>query len=215
MGETGPVDPRRWWDERALPRLVDLVLADEGARRYRTGATAGLAGDVVELGFGSGRNLPHYPETVERVLAVEPADLAWDRAAERVGGFGRPVERVALDGAALPLPDASVDAVVSTWTLCTIPDVEAAVGEVRRVLRPGGELRFVEHALAPDEWVRRTQRRVQPVWGAFAGGCHLDRDLPGMLAAAGFEVELGGASYVTGWPLRAWGWFVHGTARPT
>ena len=214
MGDTGPMGPRRWWEERALPRLVDLVLADEAAGRYRGRATAGLSGDVVELGFGSGRNLPHYPGSVERVLAVEPADLAWQRAAGRVDGFGRPVERVALDGAALPLPDASVDAVVTTWTLCTIPDVEAAVAEARRVLRPGGELRFVEHALAPDAWVRRAQRVVQPVWGVFAGGCHLDRDLPALIAAAGFDVEVTDARYVTGWPVRAWGWFVHGTARP-
>ena len=214
MGETGRVDPRRWWEARALPRLVDLVLADDGARRYRDRATAGLAGVVVELGFGSGRNLPHYPGSVERVLAVEPSDLAWERAAERVAGFGRPVERVGPDGASLPLPDTSVDAVVSTWTLCTVPEVEAALAEARRVLRPGGELRFVEHALAPDPVVRRTQRAVQPVWGAFAGGCHLDRDLPALLADAGFDVDVADARYVTPWPARAWGWFVHGTARP-
>ena len=204
----------RWWEEQVLPRLVDLTLDDDGAGRYRATATAGLRGDVVELGFASGRNLPHYPTGVERVLAVEPADLAWERARERVGAFGRPVERVSRDAADLPLADASVDAVVSTWTLCTIPEVEVALAEARRVLRPGGELRFVEHTLAPDEGVRRTQRRVQPVWGAFAGGCHLERDLPALVADAGFDVDVAGARYVTGWPFRAWGWFVHGTARP-
>jgi ubiquinone/menaquinone biosynthesis C-methylase UbiE len=206
--------PRRWWEQRALPRLVDLVLADEAAGRYRSRAMAGLSGVVVELGFGSGRNLPHYPTEVERVLAVEPADLAWERARERVRAFGRPVERVSRDAADLPLPDGTVDAVVTTWTLCTVPEVEAALSEARRVLRYGGELRFVEHALAPDAWVRRTQRVAQPVWGVFAGGCHLDRDLPALIAAAGFDVEVTDARYVTGRPFRAWGWFVHGTARP-
>jgi ubiquinone/menaquinone biosynthesis C-methylase UbiE len=203
-----------WWEEQALPRLMDLSLNDAAAGRYRRATTAGLHGDVVELGFGSGRNLPHYPPTVTRVLAVEPADLSWERAAERVRTFGRPVERVSLDGARVPLPDASVDAVVSTWTLCTIPDLGSALAEARRVLRPGGTLRFVEHSLAPDERVRRTQRRVQPAWGRLAGGCHLDRDLPRLVADAGFEVEVGDAHYVTGWPVRAWGWFVTGTARP-
>ncbi len=214
MGDTGVMAVRRWWEERALPRLVDLSLADAVAGRYRERTTAGLSGEVLELGFGSGRNLPYYPDAVRRVLAVEPADLAWERAGERVSAFRRPVERVSLDGASLPVPDGSVDAVVTTWTLCTIPEVETALAEARRVLRPRGSLRFVEHALAPDEGVRRTQRRVQPVWGAFAGGCHLDRDLPAMLADAGFEVDVRGARYVTGWPVRAWGWFVHGTARP-
>jgi ubiquinone/menaquinone biosynthesis C-methylase UbiE len=206
--------PGRWWEDQVLPRLVDLTLDDDGAGRYRATATAGLRGDVVELGFASGRNLPHYPTEVERVLAVEPADLAWERARGRVRAFGRPVERVSRDAADLPLPDGTVDAVVTTWTLCTVPEVEAALSEARRVLRPGGELRVVEHALAPDEGVRRTQRWVQPVWGAFAGGCHLERDLPALVADAGFEVEIAGARYVTGWPFRAWGWFVHGTARP-
>jgi ubiquinone/menaquinone biosynthesis C-methylase UbiE len=202
------------WEQEVLPRLVDLTLADEGAGRYRTRATAGLSGDVVELGFGSGRTLPFYPRSVARVLAVEPADLAWERAQARIASFARPVERLSMDGATLPLPDGSVDAVVSTWTLCTIPEVRTALAEARRVLRPGGELRFAEHSLAPDERVRRTQRRVQPLWGPVAGGCHLDRDLPTMLADAGFDVEVRGARYVTGWPVRAWGWFVEGAARP-
>jgi SAM-dependent methyltransferase len=206
--------PVRWWEEQVLPRAVDVALADAVAGRFRRRVTAGLSGEVLELGFGSGRNLPHYPDAVTRVLAVEPADLAWQRAHRRVSEFGRPVDRVSLDGAWLPVPDASVDAVVSTWTLCTIPELDQAMAEARRVLRPGGTLRFVEHALAPDATVQWVQRRVQPVWGAFAGGCHLDRDLPALVGDAGFDVDLDDARYVTGRPLRAWGWFVHGTARP-
>ncbi|HET7762493.1 MAG TPA: class I SAM-dependent methyltransferase [Phycicoccus sp.] len=205
---------RRWWEDRALPRLVDVVLTDATAGGWRRAVTAGLSGDVVELGFGSGRNLPHYPAAVHRVLAVEPADLAWERARERVGAFGRTVERVGLDGADLPLEDASVDAVVTTWTLCTIPDLGAALAEARRVLRPGGTMRFVEHALAPGGLTRSAQRRLQPLWGPVAGGCHLDRDLPSLLDAAGFAVELDHAGFVVPGPMRPWGWFVLGTAHP-
>jgi ubiquinone/menaquinone biosynthesis C-methylase UbiE len=205
---------RGWWEDRALPRLVDAVLTDATAGGWRRAATAGLAGDVLELGFGSGRNLPHYPAAVRRVLAVEPADLAWERAAGRVAAFDRPVERVGLDGADLPVPDASVDAVVTTWTLCTIPDLSSALAEARRVLRPGGTVRFVEHALAPAGLTRGAQQRLQPLWGPVAGGCHLDRDLPALLEGAGFEVQLDHAGFVVPGPVRPWGWFVVGTARP-
>jgi SAM-dependent methyltransferase len=206
--------PRRWWEERVLPRAVDLVLTDASAGTWRATVTAGVTGDVLELGFGSGRNLPYYPDEVTRVLAVEPADLAWQRAAGRVTGFGRPVERVSLDGAALPVEDDSVDAVVSTWTLCTIPDVEGALAEARRVLRPGGTLHFVEHAVAPGGATARLQRALQPVWGRFSGGCHLDRDITGLLTDAGFVVDLDHEGFVAPGPMQVFGWFVHGTARP-
>ena len=205
---------RTWWEERVLPRAVDATLTDVTAGSWRRTTTAGLHGDVLELGFGSGRNLPYYPPEVSRVLAVEPADLAWERARGRRDAFGRPVERVGLDGASLPVPDASVDAVVSTWTLCTIPELDAALAEAQRVLRPGGELRFVEHSIAPGGLTRRVQQGVQPVWGRFAGGCHLDRDITGRLTDAGFRVGLDHAGYVVPHVMRPWGWFVHGRAHP-
>lgn len=205
---------RRRWEERVLPRLTHRALGGEPATTWRRAVCAGATGDVLEIGFASGPNLEHYPRAVSRVLAVEPADLAWELAAERATAFGRPVERVAVDAADLPVPDGSVDTVVSTWSLCSVPDVERALREARRVLRPGGTLRFVEHGLSPDAAVARTQRRVQPWWGPLAGGCHVDRDVPALVRGAGFDLTVERAESVVGGPARAWGWFVAGSARP-
>lgn len=215
MSGTGRRGPRRWWEERALPRLTHRSCQGADVDRWRRPVCLRARGVVVDVGFGSGPNLEHYPDAVTRVLAAEPSDLAWELAADRIAAFRRPVERTSRDAADLSaLPDASVDSVTSSWSLCTVPDVERALVEARRVLRPDGALHFVEHALAPDAGTRRGQRLVQPVWGRMAGGCHVDRDLPGLLAAAGFTVDLDRARYVGVGPLRVWGWFVSGTARP-
>jgi ubiquinone/menaquinone biosynthesis C-methylase UbiE len=147
-----------------------------------------LAGDVVELGFGSGHNVPFYPASVTHLAAVEPADLGWKLAAKRLGETSVPVQRAGLDGQSLPFADDSYDAALSTWTLCTIPDVAGALREVRRVLKPGGTLHFVEHGLAPDEPVRRWQRRLEPVQKRIAGGCHLTRPIADLLTDAGFVI---------------------------
>lgn len=201
-----------WWREQVVPRLVDVTLGSESTTERRQVVGRGAVGTVVELGFGSGRNLRHYPETVDQVLAVEPSALAWTRAQEAIADFGRPVRLVGADAAALALDAASVDTVVSTWTMCTIPDLAGALAQVRRVLRPGGRLRFVEHGLSPDPAVRRTQRRLQPLWGPVAGGCHLDRDILTALTAAGFRVDDPDSSY-TGWP-RSFAWCTIGSASP-
>lgn len=179
---------RTWWEDRALPRLVDVALSDVTSRPWREAVCGPVSGRVLEIGFGSGRNLEYYPETVTEVIAVEPADLAWERAADRVATFGRPVRRIGLDGASLALPDASVDVVVSTWTMCTIPDLDSAVREMHRTLRPGGSVRYVEHVRSHHPRVRRVQERLQPFWRSVAGGCHLARDIAGMLETAGFVV---------------------------
>ncbi len=192
---------------------MDVVLAERTAGVWRERACADVAGEVLEVGFGSGRNLPHLSADVTRVYAVEPADLAWERAGGRIRDFGRPVERVGLDAAEIPLPDDSVDAVVSTWTMCTIVDLDSALAEMRRVLRPGGAVHFVEHSLAPGSGVARAQRTLQPLWGPVSGGCHLDRDLPTALAEAGLGVERMRTAYVVKtWPARPWSWFVTGRA---
>ncbi|MFN8024618.1 MAG: class I SAM-dependent methyltransferase [Acidimicrobiales bacterium] len=180
---------RDWYDERVLPRVIDVACGSPGFRLPRADTVADTHGIVLEIGFGSGHNLPHYPSTVDRLLAVDPSGRALEIATPRIERSRVSVELVGLDGQQLPLDDASVDCVVSTFTLCTIPDVRAALAEVRRVLRPGGTFHVLEHGLADDEGVQRWQRRVSPLQQRIAGGCHTDRHVPGMLSDAGFTWE--------------------------
>lgn len=147
-----------------------------------------LRGDVLEIGFGSGNNVAFYPPTISRLTAVEPSDTAWRMAQKRVAASPVAIERAGLDGQQLPFPDASFDAAVSTWTLCTIPDAVAALEEVRRVLRPGGELRFVEHGLAPDPKVQRWQHRFNGMQQRMFGGCNLNRPIVSLIEQAGLRV---------------------------
>jgi ubiquinone/menaquinone biosynthesis C-methylase UbiE len=176
------------YGEHVLPRVVDVMCGLKNAEPLRRRVCAGLEGRVVELGFGSGHNAPFYPEAVDRVAAIEPADLGWKLAEKRVRATRVPVERAGLDGQSLPFGDDSFDTALSTWTLCTIPEVAAALSEVRRVLKPGGALHFVEHGLAPDERVRVWQHRLEPLQKRMFGGCHLTRPIVDLLTAAGFTI---------------------------
>jgi SAM-dependent methyltransferase len=177
-----------FYERRVLPRLIDRALGEKTTGPLRDRVCAGLHGEVVEIGFGSGGNVPHYPAAVTAVSAVEPSDVGWALAAPRLRAATVPIGRSGVDGQRLPLPDASFDTALSTWTLCTIPDVDAALSEVRRVLRPGGALLFVEHGLAPDERVRRWQHRLEPVQKRLFGGCHLTRPIVDLIGRAGFTV---------------------------
>lgn len=158
------------------------------ARRIRARVCAPLHGDVLEIGFGTGHNLPHLPADVDRLLAVEPVPRSWELATGRIAGSHVAVERIGDDARCLPLADASVDAVLCTWNLCSIDDAHLAVAEVARVLRPGGELHFVEHGRADAERTRCWQHRLDPLWSRVACGCHLDRDIPAIIAAGGLAV---------------------------
>jgi SAM-dependent methyltransferase len=178
------------YETHVLPRVIDLMCGNAAMADVRRPVVAGLAGTVLEVGFGSGPNIGLYPAEVTRVLAVDPAVVGQKLAARRqVAHPEPPIEHIGLDGARIDLPDESVDHALSTWTLCTIPDVQAALAEVRRVLRPGGSLHFVEHGLADEASVRRWQRRVEPVQKKVAGGCHLTRDIPELVQGAGFRLE--------------------------
>jgi SAM-dependent methyltransferase len=187
-----------WWTDRVVPHLADRSLSSPPVMRLRTRALVGLHGAVLEIGFGSGRNATLYPDEVARVDAVEPSDVGWRMSEERRAACPIPVVRVGLDGQRLAAEDASYDAVLSTFTLCTIPDVERALTEVRRVLRPGGTLHFLEHGLAPAPRVARWQRRLDPLQRRVAGGCHLSRDPVRLVEAAGFTVTDGTAAYLPG-----------------
>ena len=164
--------------ERVLPRIINVACGIKANEPMRRRVCESLAGDVIEIGFGSGLNVPFYPATITRVAAVEPADTAWRLADKRLLATPVSVQRSGLDGQSLPFADDSYDAALSTWTLCTIPDVDVALQELRRVLKPGGTLHFVEHGLAPDERVRRWQHRFNPCRSGFSGGAtSTDRSL--------------------------------------
>lgn len=178
-----------FYEDRVLPRFVDLTLGTRAMGKLRARALDGLSGTVLELGFGSGTNVPYYPAEVERVLAVEPSERAREMSARRRSASPVAVDFVGLDGASIPLGDGSVDNALSTWTLCTIPDVHAALAEVRRVLRPGGRLQFLEHGLSDDPKVARRQHRLDGIQQRIAGGCHLNRDISDLVVEAGFQLD--------------------------
>ena len=188
------------YSERVLPHLINVTMNNKETRKTRARVCDGLEGDVVEIGFGTGHNLPFLPATVTRLLAVEPSRRSVDLARDRIAAAGVPVEVVGLDGQRLPLPDDSADAVLCTWSLCTIPDAVAAVREMRRVLRPGGALHFVEHGRSPHDKVRRWQDRLNGMQQRLAGGCNLNRDIPALIEAGGFSVERLDTYYAKGEP---------------
>jgi len=199
-----------FYEEQVLPRVTDLALRSNEAARLRARVTAGLSGEVLEVGFGSGLNVPYYPPAVQRVRAVDPSAVARKLAAERVAASTVPVEYIGVDAQALPLADASVDYVVSVLTLCTIPAVDRALAEIRRVLRPAGAFHFMEHGRSPQETVARWQHRLTPLQRRVFGGCHLNRPIGRLVAGAGLELTRLDNYYLKG--PRAFGYMFDGVA---
>jgi ubiquinone/menaquinone biosynthesis C-methylase UbiE len=167
---------------------MDRVLNTPSVNARRAKVCQGLHGRVLEIGFGTGLNLHHYPADVTEILAVEPSESAMRLAQPREAAASAPVERIGRDGARLALPDGSVDCVLSTYTLCTIPAVDTALREIHRVLKPDGALHFLEHGRAPTESVCRWQHRLHPVHSRIAGGCHLDRPIDDLITHAGLSI---------------------------
>ena len=202
------------YERYVVPPLISMACGAKPIRKQREKVVPLAEGVVLELGFGSGHNLEHYDRAkVTKLFALEPAAGMLVRARKVAAASDLPVEILAETAEALSLPAGSVDTVVVTYSLCTIPDGVAALEGARRALKPGGRLLFCEHGRAPDEAVRRSQARIEPIWKVIGGGCHLTRDIPAMVGGGGFEIETLDTMYLPGTPQWA-GFNYWGTARP-
>ena len=200
------------YDDHILPSLINLTMRQKRLAAYRSRVIPNAEGRVLEVGVGSGLNLPFYTEKVQRVIALDPSPTLLSMALKVLPRVKPPVEFVEGSAEAVPLEDASVDAVVTTWTLCSIPDAQRALCEMRRVLKPQGRLLFVEHGLAPEPNVRWWQDRLTPWWKPLAGGCHLNRPMRMLIEGAGFEFERLDTGYMRG--PRPMTFMYEGSARP-
>lgn len=189
-----------FYSDQILPRIVNVTCGGKRGEPHRKKACEGLHGLVIEIGFGTGHNVPFYPPEIDEVSAVEPADLGWRLAEKRLTASPIPVERSGLDGQSLPFADNSFDTALSTWTMCTIPDADQALRELRRVLKPGGTFHFVEHGLSPDDKVAMWQHRLEPIQKVVGGGCHLTRQPHQMIENAGFNISAVETFYEEGTP---------------
>lgn len=188
-----------WYEEKVLPRLINLACSSSPARKQREKIVPRAVGDVLEIGFGSGLNLPHYDQDkVRRIWGLEPSEGMRKIAAKPIAESDMEIELIDLPGEEIPLEDNSVDTVLITFTLCTIPEVASALEGMRRVLKADGQLLFCEHGKAPDASVAKWQDRLNPAWKKFAGGCNMNRDIPGILSTAGFEIQDDNRMYIPG-----------------
>ncbi len=200
------------YDRLILPRLIALAMRAPQLAPFRRRIGGAAEGRVLELGIGSGLNLPFYGAAVRAVTGIDPSPALLRLAEARATGLGMTLAVQPGPAETLPFDAGSFDTVVTTWTLCSIGDPRAALAEARRVLRPGGRLLFVEHGLAPDPRVARWQHRLTPAWRHIAGGCHLDRRIDSLVGGAGFRIETMEAAYVGG--PRVATYFYSGAARP-
>ena len=201
-----------WYDRHVLPRLIETGCSQPPMTRLRERYVPLAKGKVLEMGIGSGLNLPHYSSAVQRVTGVDPSAELGERARERAQQSAVEVEVVGLSGENLSSEDNTFDSIVCTWTLCTIPSPMQAIAEMRRVLKPSGELLFVEHGLSNETKVASWQHRIEPLWKKIAGGCHLTRRADQLLEEGGFSIDQLETGYELG-PKIA-GFMLHGVATP-
>jgi ubiquinone/menaquinone biosynthesis C-methylase UbiE len=195
-----------------LPRFIDFAMDTTVLAKERAQALREVTGTVLEIGFGSGHNLPFYPDTIERLVAVDPSTAGAKLARKRIAAVPFPVEYRPITGERIDGPDASFDSVVSTFTLCTVPDPVAALEQVRRVLKPGGRFHLLEHGLAADPKVQRWQARLTGLSRCMLGGCNLNRDIERLIRQAGFSFDRIDKYYVEGDP-KFIGYVTRGLAR--
>ena len=177
-----------FYQERILPRFIHLAMRNRHLVPYRERIISEAEGRVLEIGIGSGLNLPFYRPQAREILGLEPSPRLVVMAQQRARGSLIPVIFIEGSAEAIPLDRATIDTIVMTWTLCSIPQCVQALGEMRRVLKPGGQLLFVEHGLAPEASVRRWQNRLTPIWKRIGGGCHLNRPIRALIETAGFSI---------------------------
>jgi ubiquinone/menaquinone biosynthesis C-methylase UbiE len=178
-----------FYQRHVLPRLLHLAMRQEYLLPFRRRVIGAAEGRVLEVGIGSGLNLPLYGSNVRAVVGLEPSPELMRMARQRDAEASVPIEFLEASAEAVPIDDASIDTVVTTWTLCTIPDAPRALAELRRVLKPSGTLLFVEHGRAPEPGVARWQDRLDPLWRRVAGGCHLNRKIDDLIAGHGFRID--------------------------
>lgn len=189
-----------FYERVVLPRVIDLACGLPELRPYRREVVSRAHGTMLEIGFGSGLNLPLLPAAVERVLAVDPSETARKIGSARIAAASCRIDFIGVDAERIDAETSSADCALSTFTLCTIPDAAAALQEVRRILKPGGTLLFVEHGRAPDPGTRRWQDRLNGLQRFVCGGCNLNRDIPALLRGAGFELQELHEGYVPDMP---------------
>jgi len=187
-----------------VPRLVTCACGTKPVIKQRQKVVPKAMGTVLEFGIGAGHNLPHYDSSrIDRVIGVDPCATSWELASERAANLDFDVEFIQGSALDIPIEDASVDSVLITFTLCTVPDPMAALREAKRTLKPGGKVYFCEHGLAPDERVAKWQNRVNPIWKKVFGGCHINRDTASLLTEAGFKLDELEQMYLPGTPTIA------------
>ncbi|MDY6786027.1 MAG: class I SAM-dependent methyltransferase [Cyanobacteriota bacterium] len=172
-----------------FPRLLDLSMSSATLASYRQEILANAEGEVLEVGFGTGLNLPHYPPTVRKIVAIDPNPSMKPLAQKRIDASNIEVEFCQLSGESLPMDDNRFDTAVSTWTLCSIPQIQQALSEIYRVLKPGGRFFFVEHGLSPDRAIATWQHRLNPIQKRIGNGCHINRNIEEAIARANFRIE--------------------------